>query len=430
MTKMTIVAAIADKDQISLYSIDGGVKVISSDDYRIEEIMDEVLPKIAKHQKAEIDISEYEALKEFEASTDGVVVFLTVGKEKVRAVLYPEENSTITADDIIKTGKKTDSISVSVDETIVAVVDNKVIPGMEKLEKQFNRSNQSKSKGMEKFLQRIATVIDKRAHSVEDLLTFMEKADLPIADDGTVIAYKVLASTESPKVFVDKHTRRVKQKVGSIVFMKENLVDHDNRNQCSNGLHIARRGYISGFYAKDNPVVICKIAPEDFIAVPSYDADKVRVSRYHIVAKLPVEAAELLNDGKPITNYEPMKALLGSIIAGKKDTIIETVEITQNQGGGLKITPMDGKKPKVKAKSKKVKAIDIDNRKGDKSKVSPKTLRKKADNIIQSSTKTIAEQARELYEAGKFQALQEFKKIKKKSFKALGFDPSEIDKIN
>ena len=118
------------------------------------------------------------------------------------------------------------------------------------------------------------------------------------------------------------------------------------------------------------------------------------------------------------------------LVAGKKDTVIETVEITQNQGGGLKITPMDGKKPKVKAKSKKTKAIDIDNRKGDKSKVSPKALRKKADNIIQSSSKTIAEQARELFEAGKYQALQEFKKIKKKSFKGLGFDASEIDKIN
>lgn len=429
---MIVVAAIADKDQISLYSIDGGVKVISSDDYRIEEIMNEVLPKIAKHQKAEIDISEYVALKEFEASTNGVVVFLTVGKEKVRAVLYPEENSNITADDIIKSGKKTDSINISVDETIVAIVDNKVIPGMEKLEKQFDRSNKTKSNGMEKFLQRIATVIDRRAHSVEDLLTFMEKADLPIADDGTVIAYKVLDSTNTPNVFVDKHTNRIKQRVGSLVFMDESLVDANNRNQCSNGLHIARRGYINGFYCKNNPVVICKIAPEDFIAVPSYDADKVRVSRYHIVAKLPSEAAELLNKGKPITDFEPMKELLGSIIAGKKDNIVETVEITQHYGGGVIITPKNDKKPKVKVKSKKTEAIDIDSikLKGDKSKVSPKVLRKKADKIINSSNKTISEQARDLYKEGKFKALLELKKLKKKSLKSLGFTKEEIDKIN
>jgi len=386
MTTITVVAAIADKEQITLYKIDGGTVILKSDDYRTQDIVDAVLPKIAQHQKAEVDISEYAVTQAFEAATEGVIVFFKVGREIVRGILHPDANSNITVQDIVEMGDKPTSMTVADDETIVAVVDDKIIPDMEKLEKQFTHSNKTNPKGMTAFLKRISTVIDKRSHSVEDLMKFMEKADLPIADDGCVIAYKVLANTSVKGTFVDKHTCKVKQRVGSKVFMKESLVDADNRNDCSNGLHIARRGYVGGFRSGTDPVLICKIAPEDFIAVPQYDANKVRVSGYHIIERLPVEAASALANNLPMTEVKGMKELLGSIIAGKHSEPIETVEITGHHGEGVIITPTGVKKSqKPSVKSKPTTAIDVDGKVADSSKVSPKNLRKKADAVIKTT---------------------------------------------
>lgn len=483
MTTITVVAAIADKDQITLYKLDGGMEILKADDYRTEEILEVVLPKIAQHQKAEVDISAYAVTEAFEAATEGVIVFFKVNRETVKGILHPDVNSNVTVQDIVEMGDKPTSMTVSDEETIVAVVDNKIIPDMEKLEKQFHHSNQTNPKGMTAFLKRVSSVIDKRRHSVEDLMTFMEKADLPIADDGCVIAYKVLGSTSEKGVFVDKHTKKVTQRVGSKVFMKESLVDPNNKIDCSNGLHIARRGYVGGFYYDSDPVVICKIAPEDFIAVPQYDANKVRVSGYHIIKRLPKEAVNLLRDNKPMTDHPGMEKLLGSIIAGDHSAPIETVEITGDLGEGLIIKSTGVKKKKPSKVAKSTKALDVDGTTSAKSPVTPKNIRKKADAIIKTSedqkrayklldegklskpeiaiqcntsTRTlgrwinkrpakaepikkkadvatnslsIPEQAKALYDSNRMDELKQFKKLKKKSYTALGFTVSEIAKI-
>ena len=59
-------------------------------------------------------------------------------------------------------------------DTIIAVVDGKIIPGVEKIKSQFDRAAKlGSTKGVEAFLARLGTVIDKRSHAVEDLLKFM-----------------------------------------------------------------------------------------------------------------------------------------------------------------------------------------------------------------------------------------------------------------
>lgn len=127
------------------------------------------------------------------------------------------------------------------EDTIIAVVGDKIIPGMELIKSQFGRAAKMGSvQGVENFLKRLSTVIESRSHSVEDLLKFMERADLPIADDGTIIIYKVL--NKQGDRYVDCHTGRVQQWVGAYVCMDPSLVDHNRSNECSNGLHVARRG--------------------------------------------------------------------------------------------------------------------------------------------------------------------------------------------
>lgn len=227
-------------------------------------------------------------------------------------------------------------------ETIVAVVDGKtVIEGVEQIEHQLMSVAQKlgSAEGVNNFFRRLATV--ERKHSIADLLKFMEKGELPIADDGTVIVYKLLnrVGQGDSLYFTDVHSGNVKQKVGSKVFMSEDLVDPDRNRDCSNGLHIARRDYLRSF--SGNACMLCKLAPEDVVAVPHGDARKLRAKGYFIVAELSQE------DTNRVKRNEPMqdKVLLGNVAAGNHTEVMETVEITQARGGGLKITSLQ--KPKV-----------------------------------------------------------------------------------
>lgn len=232
--------------------------------------------------------------------------------------------------------------TLGADETIVAVVDGKtVIEGVEQIEHQLMSVAQKlgSPEGVTNFFRRLATV--ERRHPIADLLKFMEKGELPIADDGSVIVYKLLNrhGQGDSLYFTDVHSGQVKQKVGSKVFMSEKLVDPDRSKDCSNGLHIARRDYLRSF--SGNACMLCKLAPEDVVAVPHGDARKLRAKGYFIVAELSDADANRVKSNEPMQD----KVLLGNVVAGNHTEVLETVEITGAKGTGLKITSLQ--KPKV-----------------------------------------------------------------------------------
>ncbi|MEL2330844.1 hypothetical protein, partial [Klebsiella pneumoniae] len=86
----------------------------------------------------------------------------------------------------------------------------------------------------------------------------------PIADDGCIVIYKLLLkdgpSDHKEFSYRDIHSQKVPQSVGTLVCMNESLVDPDRRNECSNGLHVARRQYLGNF--SGNVCVLAKVAPE------------------------------------------------------------------------------------------------------------------------------------------------------------------------
>lgn len=220
--------------------------------------------------------------------------------------------------------------------TIVAVLnDGTIIPGAEALSEQAAAVAQGagSGNGLANFMRRAGMI--KRGHSVEDLLKFVQKGELPLADDGCVLVYKLLRKTKEEGVFVDCHSRNVKQRVGSFVHMDEQLVDPNRSKDCSNGLHVARRDYLGSFGG--DVCVLAKLAPEDVIAVPQYDARKLRAKGYHIIAELTD------SDRRRVCSNQPMEdqVLLGNAIAGIHAEIIEYVKITEQYGGGLVVTTVD-----------------------------------------------------------------------------------------
>lgn len=229
---------------------------------------------------------------------------------------------------------------VKEDEVVVAVTNNGVIPGVENLHRHLRQSAKLKDyKGFTKFLERLAPVIKDRLHSVEDLMKFMETAELPIADDGSILFLKRLKyrGTEGGKrVFVDCHSGNIRQWVGCKVQVREDLVDPDRRRDCSNGLHVASMSYIRTFGG--NVTILGKVAPEDVFAVPEYNTNKMRVAAYHIIAELPEEERCNVNNGIYLSKTEVGKKLLNDAIVGNHSSPTTLVMVGGHYSTNLKYT--------------------------------------------------------------------------------------------
>lgn len=435
-----IVAAILNTQHLKLYKPDGEVITLAQGDARIRPILDVAVPSINRDGFANISLEVMEqknSYSEFEEQSNGVVRFFRVAKSKLSGLFKAKEATPLpealevgavpvpqsqeakdksVVDEILKHAVPASSptfsevsvakqanvveasgntpgahTSESAPDTIIAVVDNKIVPGVEKIKTQFGRAAKlGSTTGMENFLRRLSGVIHDRKHSVDDLLKFLERGDLPIAEDGSILIYKVLRKKGGH--YVDCHTRNVPQKVGSYVCMDETLVDHNRNNECSNGLHVARRGYISSF--SGDVCTLAKLAPEDVIAVPTYDANKMRVCGYHIIFELTPEMYSLVRANKPISDCEAGQVMLGKALAGDHIGITEDVRITQQQGGGVKVTPRtaDTKQPPV-AEVDVVPVVALSN--PDKEDAAPTVDPKTVVNEV--ATLTRKEQARKLY---------------------------------
>lgn len=317
----------------------------------------------------------------------------------------------------------------SAEDTIVAVVDGKIIPGMELIKSQFARAAMMGStEGVERFLQRLSTVIESRGHSVEDLLKFMERADLPIADDGTIIIYKILRRKKE-KTYVDCHSGNVEQWIGAYVCMDPSLVDHNRSNECSNGLHVARRGYINNF--SGDVCVLAKLAPEDVITVPKYDANKMRVCGYHILSELPPSLYQLLKQNKPITSEPAGKTLLAMAMCGKHIRKTHEVRITGSYGGGVQVkefSAQEAPEPILTPNAPVEVESLADHHEQTDTPINPAQLAEVGEAVL-----TRKEQAKELYDnwnnsptgVSKDAALAElieFKRVSKVSWERLGIE--------
>lgn len=390
MTKkiLRVVALTVNEQTATFYTVDGQVHTVRQGDPRLKDLIKRVSAGIARGESVEVDLAGYSTYSKFEEESKGFIRFFRAAANKVVSIVesfwgqpQPTREEQAIIDQMDKVSTETleavaaetqatgtvkepeapkkpryedlkDDLAPVQDhglpeptnenETLVAVIGGDVvIPGVEKLKPYIDHALKTNStKAVENFLKRIAAVIDQRGHSIPDLLEFLSKGDLPLAENGDIIAYKILKTNPSEGTskrfpFVDCHTGKVLQGVGTYVRVKEHLVDRNRANECSNGLHIARRGYIRNFYG--DVCTLIAMAPEDVIAVPHNDANKVRVCGYRILAVLPQEAYSLLKQNKPITSIPEAQALLAKAIAGDFTEVREEVWIGAQNGQSLSI---------------------------------------------------------------------------------------------
>lgn len=463
-----IIAAVVDTQRLTLYREDGTTLVIPQGDSRIRKLVDKVIPALEADGYCALtqdDLAENKHFNQAQDSLNGMVQFFRTFKSTMENLLaqLPDLDQldqtgsaeapvaacsagTVPSAEVSETKKAiVDEIMAHAvpvtdpkfhapmtdKETVVAVLPEtgQVIPGVEKLDLQIQAvaAKLGSALGVQKFFERLATV--KRAHSVQDLLTFMQKGELPIADDGSVLVYKRLQSTQTEGIFVDCHSGKVTQKVGSLVFMHEDLVDPNRYQECSNGLHVARRDYLRSF--NGNVCVLAKLAPEDVIAVPHADARKLRAKSYHIIARLSDEDAERVCANKPMQDT----VLLGNAVAGNHVGILETVQITEQKGGGLKITKVAEASEVQLKESVQASSLDrLEEEKKATSKVDAVKVAKQVATQRQDTPRAriralLGEKCEKLISADVAQAVAKLKKEAKKGWEALGVSADEQARI-
>jgi hypothetical protein len=116
--------------------------------------------------------------------------------------------------------------------------------------------------------------------SVQELYGFLEKNNLPITPDGYFLAYKKVRQN-----YFDVHSGTMDNSVGKTVEMERNLVDDNQNNTCSAGLHFCSQSYLSHFGGER--VVIVKINPADVVSIPTdYNNAKGRACRYEVIGEV------------------------------------------------------------------------------------------------------------------------------------------------
>jgi hypothetical protein len=347
MRSVNVAGAVVGNANITLFFTDGKTEVLPQSGFRTAEIMEQIMPTLAKMQTATINLEEFAIVKVIEDLTKGVV--------KAEASISGEVTMKVNGQEI----------------------------DHEALSDHIERATLDGSPGFGRFMQKFSEI--RRQHTSNELLVFMKGADLPLCDDGSILGFKILVEKakddDAPDIMRDKHSKRVPQRLGSLVFMPDSKVNDNRREACGTGLHIAARSYLSGFWDRNARLCLVKIQPKDVIAVPLRETTKMRVSAYHIVKVFSKEDGDAIKDGKSIHDIPSALKLLEEAVGGDIGSIIEKVEVKMDNT--VTVTPVAPKTERVvqrKAKkavkvSQVVKKASADKKGGVGMKIDPKDVK-------------------------------------------------------
>lgn len=148
---------------------------------------------------------------------------------------------------------------------------------------------------MSKFL--VNLMENPSSKAVTELYDFLDHRNLPITEDGCFLAYKCVREN-----YLDKYSGTYSNVVGSVHEMQRNQVDDDRNRTCSHGFHVGGLEYSGpngAYWSTGDRVLIVKVNPKDAVSVPSdHQAQKLRVSRYEVVAEYQQPLSGSLYDNK------------------------------------------------------------------------------------------------------------------------------------
>lgn len=150
-----------------------------------------------------------------------------------------------------------------------------------------------------RFLERLMT--NPTEHSREQLYRWLDRHHWTLTQDGYIVGYKSVkkrkAQDEDKKIqdgwesisqgqaWVDgiEFNGSIPNYVGAVITMPRSKVNHDPKQGCSVGLHVAAWNYATTWTSYD-AVLEVHIDPRDVVSVPMESSEeKVRVCRYKVI---------------------------------------------------------------------------------------------------------------------------------------------------
>lgn len=321
-TKNIVGLLLLNPETLQLFTTNCEVITLNYEEYNIKQIQKYYINNLELLKTTQfigIDLDIYKIKKEkisniFLCAKDDYITFLT--KEFKNNYTFDElkqilcEYSFNTFENLCE-GKEAKKTLVNESQyLLIGVMDNMFIPFVDQLE-HFVNENQPK-KGLKKFIQKFNKVAKKCSHTAEQLISFMEKSELPLTDSGDILGYKALfkqCDKYAKDYYVDTHTNKVIQDVGMIIQMDRANVTDDPSVSCSQGLHIASLGYLGNFITRKQDIFLVKVNPKNVVSVPINEEQKMRCSRYTILAKLPESVRKFVENNQPIDDEETHKIL-------------------------------------------------------------------------------------------------------------------------
>ena len=127
--------------------------------------------------------------------------------------------------------------------------------------------------------------------SVKELIDFLSYRELPLTDDGCILAYKGVQQNyysshgnKATKVLQGtvNSEGQIYNGVGEVIEVRRRDVDDVRQNECSHGLHVGSLDYAKGFASR---MVLVKVDPADVVSVPmDCEFQKCRVCKYEVIA--------------------------------------------------------------------------------------------------------------------------------------------------
>ena len=302
-----IVSMLTSDDKITLYTMEGQVLVLKNDGpHDTGKLAEFLINKIDGKSAVEINLNDYLTLHRAivpEGYDDqGIVMTHVIDGVEVQGIFYPSK------------------VAVAVQHEGEEVI----IPKVESLEKHALRANAENSPAVRNFLRRIAPVVKERLHSAEDLMDFIKRSELPLTNDGLIIGYKKV-NQKANGMFVDVHSGKVEQQVGSLVWMDADKVDPSRAKSCSNGLHVANLGYLRSFGGSHTLIVL--VDPADFIAVPHGEFNKARVCAYLAIGVMTASSHQMLSSGNFVQEDQTFTSVIKDAVAGRYVQAFERVQV-------------------------------------------------------------------------------------------------------
>lgn len=139
------------------------------------------------------------------------------------------------------------------------------------------------------------------ADAIRELYDFMDHNQMPITEDGYMLAYKRV--TED---WVDFYTHSVDNSIGTLVSMPRSGVVADSARTCAAGLHFCSLEHLPLYHGGSGRAIIIKINPKDVVSIPcTYKNAKGRCCAYTVLSEH-APTGNMLEDERKEAFTEPV----------------------------------------------------------------------------------------------------------------------------